>query len=77
MQFRKFRRLRGAVFEWGGLFSIFHRKSASKAQKACDFVYSTSQWGGARAPRPPPATLLLPADVFVSRLNPDTVVPAY
>ena len=53
VQFRKFRRLRGAVFEWGGLFSIFHIKSASKAQKACNFAYFTSQWGGARAPRPP------------------------
>ena len=38
----------------GGLFSIFHRKSASKAQKACDFAYFTSQWGGARALPPPP-----------------------
>ena len=49
-QFRKFKRLRGALFVWVGLFSIFHRKSASKAQKTCDFAYFTSQWGGARAP---------------------------
>ena len=42
----------GALFAWGGLFSIFHRKSASKAQKTCDFAYFTSQWGG--PPRPPP-----------------------
>ena len=47
----------GAVFLWGGLFSIFHKKSASKALKTCDFEYFTSQWGGARAP-PPLATLL-------------------
>ena len=33
-------------FLWGGLFSIFHQKSASKAPKTCDFVYFTSQWGG-------------------------------
>ena len=58
VQFRKFRRLRGAVFEWVGLFSIFHRKSASKAQKPCDFAYFTSQWGGSSPPRPPLATLL-------------------
>ena len=44
----------GAFFAWGGLFSIFHRKSASKAQKTCDFAYFTSQWGGSSPPRPPP-----------------------
>ena len=44
----------GAVFEWGGLFSIFHRKSASKAQKACDFAYFTRQSGGSSPPAPPP-----------------------
>ena len=43
----------GAVFVWGGLFSIFHRKSASKTQKTCDFAYFTSQWGGLEAPPPP------------------------
>ena len=32
----------GAVFLWGGLFSIFHKKSASKALKTCDFAYFTS-----------------------------------
>ena len=37
----------------GGLFSIFHRKSASKAQKTCDFAYFTSQWGGGSCPPPP------------------------
>ena len=54
VQFRKFRRLRGGCFRMGGLFSIFHWKSASKAQKTCDFAYFTSQWGGARAPPAPP-----------------------
>ena len=29
----------GAVFLWGGLFSIFDKKSASKAPKTCDFAY--------------------------------------
>ena len=37
----------------GGLFSIFHIKSASKAQKTCDFAYFTSQWGGSSPPPPP------------------------
>ena len=40
----------GAIFEWGGLFSIFHTKSASKAQKTCVFAYFTTQWGGPPAP---------------------------
>ena len=40
----------GALFAWGGLFSIFHRKSASKAQKTCNFAYFTSQWGGLEPP---------------------------
>ena len=44
----------GGSFRMGGLFSIFHRKSASKAQKTCDFTYFTSQWGGLEPPRPPP-----------------------
>ena len=49
----EFKRLRGAVFLWGGLFSIFHKKSASKAPKTCDFAYFTSQWGGSSPPAPP------------------------
>ena len=53
-QFRKFKRLRGGSFRMGGLFSIFHGKSASKAQKTCDFAYFTSQWGGLEPPPPPP-----------------------
>ena len=44
----------GLFSNGGGLFSIFHRKSASKAQKACDFAYFTSQWGGSSPPPPPP-----------------------
>ena len=68
----------GAVFEWGGLFSIFHLKSASKAQKTCDFAYFTSQLGGLGPPRPSPgyatgcnpppsplATLLVTAGTFL------------
>ena len=44
----------GGLFSYGGgLFSIFHRKSASKAQKTCDFAFFTSQWGGSSPPRPP------------------------
>ena len=34
----------------GGLFSIFHKKSASKPPKTCDFAYFTSQWGGSSPP---------------------------
>ena len=49
----------GALFAWGGLFSIFHRKSASKAQKTCDFAYFTRQWGGLEPPPPPPLATLL------------------
>ena len=46
----------GGLFSYGGggLFSIFHRKSASKAQKTCDFASFTSQWGGLEPPPPPP-----------------------
>ena len=43
----------GDSFRMGGLFSIFHRKSASKAQKTCVFAYFTGQWGGSSPPRPP------------------------
>ena len=43
----------GGSFRMGGQFSIFHRKSASKAQRTCDFAYFTSQWGGSSSPRPP------------------------
>ena len=63
IQFRKFKRLRGALFVWGGgLFSIFHRKSASKAQKTCDFAYFTSQWGSSS---PPLATLLVATLIWI------------
>ena len=47
--------IQGGLFSYGGgLFSIFHKKSASKALKTCDFEYFTSQWGGLEPPRPPP-----------------------
>ena len=46
----------GAVFLWGGLFSIFHKKSASKAPTTCDFAYFTNQWGGSSPPPPGYAT---------------------
>ena len=48
----------GGCFPMGGLFSIFHKKSASKAPKTCDFAYFTSQWKGSSPRRPPLATLL-------------------
>ena len=37
------RTFEGGCFPMGGLFSIFHQKSASKAPKTCDFAYFTSQ----------------------------------
>ena len=37
----------------GGLFLIFHEKSASKSPKTCDFAYFTSQWGSSSPPAPP------------------------
>ena len=40
----------GGCFPMGGLFSVFHNKLASKAQKTCDFAYFTSQWGGSSPP---------------------------
>ena len=49
----------GGLFSYGGLFSIFHKKSASRAPNTCGFAYFTSQWGGTSPPRPPLATLLV------------------
>ena len=43
----------GGCFPMGGLFSIFHKKSASKPPKKCDFAYFTSQWGGGSSAPPP------------------------
>ena len=45
--------LEGGLFSYGGLFSIFLKKSASKAPKTRDFPYFTSQWGGLEPPPPP------------------------
>ena len=43
----------GGLFSFGrGLFSIFHKKSVSKAPKTGDFAYFTSQWGRLEPPRP-------------------------
>ena len=46
--------MRGGCFPMGGLFLIFHKKSASKAPKTCDFAYFTSRWGLEPPPAPPP-----------------------
>ena len=46
----------GCFPKGGGIFSIFHKKSTSKAPKTCNFAYFTSQWGGS-SPRPPPPWL--------------------
>ena len=56
-QIRKFKRMRGDCFPMGG--GYFHKKSASKPPKTCDFAYFTSQWGGSSPPPPPLAMLLL------------------
>ena len=49
----------GGCFSMGGLFSIFHKKSASKPPNRCDFAYFTCQWGISSPPPPPLATLLV------------------
>ena len=51
VQFRKFRRLRGAVFEWGGYFS---HKIDLKSTKSMRFCILYKPMGGARAAPPPP-----------------------
>ena len=54
-KFSQIQTFEGGLFSnGGGLFSIYHRKSASKAQKTCDFAYFTSQWGGLEPPPAPP-----------------------
>ena len=52
--------LRPPISFGGGLFSISHQKSASKAPKTCDFAYFTSQWEGLEPAPLPLATLLCP-----------------
>ena len=59
----------------GGLFSIFHRKSASKAQKGCDFAYFTSQWGGSRPPRPAPGYATECMNQLLRKSKPKTTLP--
>ena len=60
-QFRKFKTFEGGLFSYGGgLFSIFHRKSALKSTKNMRFCILHKPMGGARAPpRPPPLATLL------------------
>ena len=41
---------KGGCFPLGGLFSIFHKKSASNAPKTCDFAYTYVTF----TPPPPP-----------------------
>ena len=62
----------------GGLFSIFLRKSASKAQKTCDFAYFTSQWGGSSPPAPPPgyATALIEIGAKHGAVNATDIMPS-
>ena len=59
----------GGLFSYGGIFSIFHKKSASKAPKTCDSAYFTRQWGGARAPPPPLLATLLRIHILASCLR--------
>ena len=50
----KIQTFEGGLFSYGrGLFSIFHKKSASKAPKTYNFAYFTSQWWSSSPPRPP------------------------
>ena len=59
----------GALFVWGGLFSIFHRKSASKAQNTCVFAYFTSQ-----CPPPGYATVSTPLSKLKTTLEEVTLL---
>ena len=50
VQFRKFRRLRGAVFEWGGYFPYFTSNRPQKHKKHA--ILHTSQANGGGSPPP-------------------------
>ena len=52
-QFRMFKRLRGALFEWGAIFH-FSQKIGLKSTKNMRFCILHKPMGGARAPPPPP-----------------------
>ena len=53
-QIRKFKRLRGAVFLWGGAIFNFSQKIGLKSSKNVRFCILHKPMGGTRAPPPPP-----------------------
>ena len=59
-QFRNFKRLRGAIFEWGGGYFPFFTENRPQKHKKHAFLHTSQANGGDRAPPPPPplATLL-------------------
>ena len=58
-KFRKFKRLRGGSFRMGGAIFHFLQKIGLKSTKNMRFCILHKPMGGARAPPPPLATLLL------------------
>ena len=50
VQFRKFRRLRGAVFEWGGGYFPFFTWNRPQKHKKHAILHTSQANGGARAP---------------------------
>ena len=65
-QFRKFKRLRGALFVWGGYFPFFTENRPQKHKKHA-FLLTSQANGGARAPPAPPLATLLCWTINVAR----------
>ena len=53
-KFRKFKRLRGALFVWGGAIFHFFTENRPQKHKIHAFLHTSQANGGARAPPAPP-----------------------